>query len=87
MAYNQVKHKKLGRIIANQKNETIEVVFDNYEKTLYELFIRAPRYTSNVNVCEHIFGYFKTKLKKQEKDHFLELLQKYSGKKIHLVVY
>ena len=84
MAYNQVKQKELGRIIANQKNETIEVVFDNYEKTLYKLFIRAPRYTSNVNVCEHIFGYFKTKLKKQEKDHFLELLQKYSEKKIPL---
>ncbi|EEL70703.1 hypothetical protein bcere0026_23120 [Bacillus mycoides] len=84
MAYNQVKQKELGRIIANQKNETIEVVFDNYEKTLYELFMRAPRYTSNVNVCEHIFGYFKTKLKKQEKAHFLELLQKYSEKKIPL---
>lgn len=67
MAYNQVKQKELGRIIANQKNETIEVVFDNYEKTLYELFIRAPRYTSNVNVCEHIFGYFKTKLKNKKK--------------------
>ncbi|MBP0758743.1 MULTISPECIES: YbgA family protein [Bacillus] len=84
MAYNQVKQKELGRIIANQKNETIEVVFENYEKTLYELFMRTPRYTSNVNVCEHIFGYFKTKLKKQEKDHFLNLIQKYIEKKIPL---
>lgn len=80
MVYNQVKQKELGRIIANQKNKTIEVVFDNYEKTLYKLFMRTPRYTSNINVCEHIFGYFKTKLKKQEKAHFLELLQKYSEK-------
>ncbi|EJR62592.1 hypothetical protein IIO_02523 [Bacillus cereus VD115] len=84
MAYNQVKQKELGRIIANQKNEMIEIVFDNYEKTLYELFLRAPRYTSNVNVCEHIFGYFKKKLKKQEKDHFLELIQKYAEKRIPL---
>ena len=66
MAYNQVKQKELGRIIANQKNEKIEVVFENYEKTLYELFMRAPRYTSNVNVCEHIFGYFK-KVKNKKK--------------------
>ncbi len=42
MAYNQVKQKELGRIIANQKNETIEIVFDNYEKTLYELFCARP---------------------------------------------
>ena len=33
MAYNQVKQKELGRIIANHKNEKIEVVFENYEKT------------------------------------------------------
>ena len=76
MAYNQVKQKELGRIIANHKNEKLEAVFDKYEKSLYELFMRTPRYTSNVNVCEHIFGYFKTKLKKQEKDHFLNLIQK-----------
>ncbi|MGN5653076.1 YbgA family protein [Bacillus sp. Brlt_9] len=84
MAYNQVRQKELGRIIANHKNETIEVVFDKYEKILYELFMRTPRYTSNINVCEHIFGYFKTKLKKQEKDHFFDLIQKYKEKKIPL---
>ena len=59
MAYNQVKQKELGRIIANHKNEKIEVVFENYEKTLYELFMRTPRYTSNVNVCEHILDTLK----------------------------
>ena len=70
MAYNQVKQKELGRIIANHKNEKIEVVFENYEKTLYELFMRTPRYTSNVNVCEHIFGYFKTKLKTRKRSFY-----------------
>ena len=66
MAYNQVKQKELGRIIANHKNEKLEAVFDKYEKSLYELFMHT-RYTSNVNVCEHIFGYFKTKLKNKKK--------------------
>ena len=58
------------------------MVFENYEKTLYELFMRAPRYTSNVNVCEHILDILK-KLKTR-KDHFIELLQKYAEKKIPL---
>ncbi|KFN02338.1 DUF1722 domain-containing protein [Bacillus clarus] len=84
MAYNQVKQKELGRIIANQTKGQIESVFENYEKVLYELLMRTPRYTSNVNVCEHIFGYFKTKLKNQEKEHFLTLLHKYAEKKIPL---
>ncbi|WP_026590836.1 YbgA family protein [Bacillus sp. UNC437CL72CviS29] len=84
MAYNQVKQKELGRIIANPKKEKVEVVFENYEKTLHELLMRTPRYTSNINVCAHILGYFKMKLKKQEKEHFLGLLHKYAEKKIPL---
>ncbi|PEZ08194.1 cytoplasmic protein [Bacillus sp. AFS018417] len=84
MAYNQTKQKELGRIIANQEKCPIDEVFASYEKTLYELLKRTPRYTSNINVCQHIFGYFKNKLKKEEKDHFLSLLSKYAEKKIPL---
>ncbi|PDY46800.1 YbgA family protein [Bacillus pseudomycoides] len=84
MAYNQVKQKELGRIIANHTKDNIENLFENYEKTLYELLKRTPRYTSNINVCQHIFGYFKDKLNKQEKEYFLTLLQKYADKKIPL---
>ncbi|MBJ8028611.1 DUF523 and DUF1722 domain-containing protein [Bacillus cereus group sp. N21] len=84
MAYNQVKQKELGRIIANHAKDNIENIFENYEKTLYELLKRTPRYTSNINVCQHIFGYFKDKLNKQEKEYFLTLLQKYADKKIPL---
>ena len=84
MAYNQTKQKELGRIIANQEKLSLEEVFENYEQTLYELLKRTPRYTSNINVCQHIFGYFKKDLKKEEKEHFLTLLHKYAEKKIPL---
>ncbi|MDM5188756.1 DUF523 and DUF1722 domain-containing protein [Bacillus sp. DX4.1] len=84
MAYNQTKQKELGRIIANLAKAPHEEVFENYEKTLCELLERTPRYTSNVNVCQHIFGYFKKDLKEEEKEHFLSLLHKYVEKKIPL---
>ncbi|KEK22427.1 YbgA family protein [Bacillus gaemokensis] len=84
MAYNQMKQKELGRIIANHGKDNLESIFENYEKTLYELLNRTPRYTSNINVCQHIFGYFKNDLKQQEKEHFLTLLQKYAEKKMPL---
>ncbi|EAO51330.1 Hypothetical cytosolic protein [Bacillus thuringiensis serovar israelensis ATCC 35646] len=45
---------------------------------------QRPLVTSHVNVCQHIFGYFKKNLKNQEKEHFLTLLQKYKEKKIPL---
>ncbi|HDX9589955.1 TPA: DUF523 and DUF1722 domain-containing protein [Bacillus pseudomycoides] len=84
MAYNQTKQKELGRIIANKEKHSIDEVFAKYEEILYVLLNRTPRYTSNINVCQHILGYFKNKLKKEEKDHFLSLLSKYAEKKIPL---
>ncbi|SFC40468.1 Uncharacterized conserved protein YbgA, DUF1722 family [Bacillus sp. 491mf] len=84
MAYNQTKQKELGRVIANKEKQSIDEVFAKYEEILYVLLNRTPRYTSNINVCQHIFGYFKNKLKKEEKDHFLSLLSKYAEKKIPL---
>ena len=84
MAYNQKKKKELGRVIANKEKRLIDEVFAKYEEILYVLLNRTPRYTSNINVCQHIFGYFKSKLKKEEKDHFLSLLSKYAEKKVPL---
>lgn len=84
MAYNQTKQKELGRILANKTKLPIKEVFEKYERVLYELLNRTPRYTSNIHVCHHIFGYFKSELKQGEKDHFLSLLEKYAEKKIPL---
>ncbi|WP_342046017.1 YbgA family protein [Bacillus sp. OTU530] len=84
MAYNQTKLKEMGRIVANHEKRPVAEVFAAYEQALYALLKRAARYTSNINVCQHIFGYFKDSLKKEEKEHFLSLLQKYQEKKIPL---
>ncbi|WP_028400268.1 YbgA family protein [Ectobacillus panaciterrae] len=84
MAYNQTKLKEIGRIVANHQKLPIREVFAAYEQGLYEILNRTARYTSHINVCQHIFGYFKDKLKKEEKEHFLSLLNKYVEKKIPL---
>ncbi|MFD3450005.1 YbgA family protein [Microbacteriaceae bacterium 4G12] len=84
MAYNQTKLKELGRILANHDKQPREQIFTAYEQKLYELLKRAARYSSHINVCQHIFGYFKNELKKEEKDFFLSLLEAYKEKKIPL---
>lgn len=55
MTYNQTKQKELGRIIANHVNDNFECVFEKYEKILYELLKRTPRYTSNINCMSAYF--------------------------------
>ncbi|WP_349408914.1 DUF523 and DUF1722 domain-containing protein [Pseudalkalibacillus sp. SCS-8] len=85
MAYNQTRLKNMGRIIANHKTyDTIDQVYEEYETELHRMFQKAARYTSNINVCQHIMGYFSDDLSKKERDHFLHLLERYKSRKIPL---
>ncbi|MCX8047210.1 MAG: DUF523 and DUF1722 domain-containing protein, partial [Anoxybacillus gonensis] len=74
MAYHQQKLKQLGNIVANRDRLPMEEVFLHYEQTLYELFARRSRRNSNINVCEHMIGYFKHELSGDEKRYVHELL-------------
>ncbi|UOE92227.1 DUF523 and DUF1722 domain-containing protein [Alkalihalobacillus sp. LMS39] len=82
MAYNPQLLKKLGQIVGNQKKLPLQFVVEQYEETLVQLFQKAPKYTSNLNVFEHIFGYFSAHLTTQERDYFLSVLEKYREKKL-----
>ncbi|WP_261131242.1 DUF523 and DUF1722 domain-containing protein [Bacillus sp. Marseille-Q3570] len=85
MAYNQTRLKMMGRILANHKqyNHFDEVVLD-YEEQMHFMFQKAARYTSNINVCQHIMGYFSDDLTKKERDYFLHMLNRYKERKIPL---
>ncbi|WP_216829170.1 YbgA family protein [Alkalihalobacterium elongatum] len=82
MAYNQKRLKLLGQILSNKEKRPIEETFSLYEEELFQLFSRIPRYTSNINVCQRIFGYFSPHLSTKEKEYFLETLEKYREKKL-----
>ncbi|WP_297987288.1 DUF523 and DUF1722 domain-containing protein [Anoxybacillus sp.] len=84
MAYHQQKLKQLGNIVANRNRLPIEEVFLQYEQTLYELFARRSRRNSNINVCQHMIGYFKHELSGDEKRYVHELLDKYRAGKLPL---
>ncbi|KAA0546712.1 DUF523 and DUF1722 domain-containing protein [Bacillus sp. BGMRC 2118] len=84
MGYNQAAQKELGRIVANHDHKDIEEVFSLYENQLFRLFARKPRDASNINVCQHIMGYFKKELSQKEKDFFQTMLEKYREQKVPL---
>jgi uncharacterized protein YbgA (DUF1722 family)/uncharacterized protein YbbK (DUF523 family) len=77
LAFNQVKSKQLGRIVANQERIEFGVLIDQYEKILSTLLQEPYRFTSNINVLMHALGYFKKDLSHEEKAFFLDLLEKY----------
>jgi uncharacterized protein YbgA (DUF1722 family)/uncharacterized protein YbbK (DUF523 family) len=84
MAYNQAALKEMGRIVASHKKISLQDLYRTYEEQLHRLFARKPRDQSNINVCQHIAGYFKEELSSDEKKFFADLLEKYRNEKIPL---
>lgn len=85
LIYNQKNFREMGRIIANYKNNFKEVV-DAYSPLLFSSFKKQPTENQFISGLEHIFGYFKEKLTKDEKNHFLELIEEYRDLRIPLSV-
>ena len=86
MAYNQKRLKTLGRICANPDKKPFPEVIKEYEENLTEVFQRAPRYTSNINVLMHALGYFSKNLNPEERAFFLEALDNYRDNRVPLSV-
>lgn len=84
MAYNQAELRELGIIVANREKKSLQELVLEYERHLLSALHRPPRYTSNINVLMHAFGYFSKKLSTQEKSLFFDLIQKYRDGKTSL---
>lgn len=86
MSYHQREQKLLGRIVANHEKKSFEAIISEYEENLAIAFSKPPRYTNNINMMNHIFGYFSEYLSPQEKDFLLNTFEKYRENKISLSV-
>jgi len=83
-AYNQKELRMLGRIVANHEKLSIEEVYDNYAEHLYLALRRGPRCPSIINVLTNSMGYL-SELAMEEKNMFLDYLEKYRKGKLPLV--
>ena len=84
LAYNQSNMRKMGKLIAGQKEYGLEKTIIEYEKLLRASFASAARYNSHLNVLQHASGYFKDIISKKENEYFNDLLKKYTEKKLPL---
>jgi uncharacterized protein YbgA (DUF1722 family)/uncharacterized protein YbbK (DUF523 family) len=86
MGYSQKELRILGNILANQDKQPFSTVFSDYENHLYLAFSKAPRYTSEVNVLNHAFGYISQELSTLEKKFYANLIEKFRRGQIPLSV-
>lgn len=84
LAYNQRMLRDLGKIVANHENYNVDNVFLFYEQILLSGLKINYRRNSFYNTFLHILGYFKDKIKKDEKDFILENLDDFKNEKLDL---
>jgi len=64
----------------------VNAVYQGYEKLLIEALRLKATTKKNVNVLQHIMGYFKRQLSADEKQELLEVLDRYSRGYLPLIV-
>ena len=84
MAHSPKHLRILGKHVAEAKSS--QFVFDSYLKTLTEALRLIATVKKNVNVLEHMAGYFKKMLTPDEKQEIVELINRYHQGKIPLIV-
>jgi uncharacterized protein YbgA (DUF1722 family)/uncharacterized protein YbbK (DUF523 family) len=84
LAANQKQYRLLGPIVANHMKKPAADVFVDYEKGFVKLFAAIARPNSHMNVLMHTLGYVSNEISKEEKAHFLHLLDLFRDKKIPL---
>lgn len=86
MAHEPKAQKELGALIANHDNLEISELYTEFLKRFLASMETQATTRKNTNVLEHIFGYFKKDLTKEEKAEMVSLIQTYHDRMIPLIV-
>jgi len=77
MAYDQERLRVLGRIVANREGADYRALYTRYRTEFEAALAAPPRDSSVVNVFEHISGYFKNRVNRDERAFFRASLRRY----------
>lgn len=81
------KHSRiLGKLVAEAKNIPAEQLYSQYEMLLMEALRLKTTIKKNINVLQHMMGYFKKQLSADEKQELLEVIHEYREGFIPLIV-
>jgi uncharacterized protein YbgA (DUF1722 family)/uncharacterized protein YbbK (DUF523 family) len=86
MAHSPKHLTAMGRLVAGAKGQACRDLYREYEGHLLEALRLKTTTRKNVNVLQHILGYFKTDLTPDEKQELLEVIGHYHRQLIPLVV-
>ena len=86
LSHSEKHYRALGKLVADGKRLPLMEVYRGYETLLMEALKLTTTIKKNVNVLQHMMGYFKEQLTRDEKQELLEVLKDYHKGFIPLIV-
>ncbi len=86
MAHSVKHYKLLGQLVADVRKHRPTEIVDAYGKLLMEGLAMKSTVRKNVNVLQHILGYFKKHLDGSEKQSILQVIEDYHTGLVPLIV-
>jgi uncharacterized protein YbgA (DUF1722 family) len=76
----------MGKLVAGGKSTPVNDLYETYETLLMEALKLKTTVKKNINVLQHIMGFFKNQLSKDEKQELLEVISQYRSEYVPLIV-
>ncbi len=86
LSHSQEIYRKMGRLVAQGKEHDLDELFDSYEEFLLKAVKLKTTLKKNINVLQHMMGYFKNNLDKDEKKELLSIIDQYGSGYVPLIV-
>jgi uncharacterized protein YbgA (DUF1722 family)/uncharacterized protein YbbK (DUF523 family) len=77
LSHSQKHSRLMGKLVADSKNVSVNELYDQYEHLLMEALTLKTTVKKNINVLQHLMGYFKKQLTADEKQELLEVFEQY----------
>jgi uncharacterized protein YbgA (DUF1722 family) len=86
LSHSPAHSQLIGKLVAEAKKRPMKDVYTEYERLLIEALRLKTTLKKNLNVLQHILGYFKQQLSAAEKQEMIEILERYRSEYVPLIV-
>lgn len=86
MSHSPKHYSAMGKLVADGKKMDKNMLFQTYEKSFMEALALKSTPAKHMNVLQHIMGYFKKDITRDEKQELLDIIQQYRAQHIPLIV-
>ena len=86
MSHSITHYREMGRLVAGAKGVPLAFLYDQYETLFMQALALKATVKKNVNVLQHMAGYFKKQLTRDEKQELQEVIGRYHREYVPLIV-